>query len=74
MTEEQIALACPFCLGNCNCKACLRMDGRIKVCLRLFISVRGFFLVFDSLLKFTVWQFLVESVEGWFYSSGRCED
>ncbi|XP_010688672.2 lysine-specific demethylase JMJ26 isoform X2 [Beta vulgaris subsp. vulgaris] len=30
MTEEQIALTCPFCLGNCNCKACLRMDGRIK--------------------------------------------
>ncbi|XP_048139785.1 lysine-specific demethylase JMJ25-like isoform X2 [Rhodamnia argentea] len=24
--EEDIAKACPFCLGNCNCKACLRLD------------------------------------------------
>uniref|UniRef100_A0A803LRY5 Uncharacterized protein n=1 Tax=Chenopodium quinoa TaxID=63459 RepID=A0A803LRY5_CHEQI len=23
MTEEQIALACPICRGNCNCKACV---------------------------------------------------
>ncbi|XP_021750702.1 lysine-specific demethylase JMJ25-like isoform X2 [Chenopodium quinoa] len=31
MTEEQIALACPICRGNCNCKACLRMEGPFKV-------------------------------------------
>ena len=31
MTEEQIALACPIFRGNCNCKACLRMEGRFKV-------------------------------------------
>ncbi|XP_010032501.2 lysine-specific demethylase JMJ25-like isoform X2 [Eucalyptus grandis] len=24
--EEDIAKACPFCCGNCNCKACLRLD------------------------------------------------
>ncbi|KAK9691425.1 hypothetical protein RND81_09G196000 [Saponaria officinalis] len=30
MTEEQIAEACPFCLHNCNCKACLRMEGPVK--------------------------------------------
>ncbi|KAL7163015.1 hypothetical protein ACSBR2_039170 [Camellia fascicularis] len=26
MMEEAIAEACPFCRGNCNCKACLRLD------------------------------------------------
>ncbi|RWR73183.1 lysine-specific demethylase JMJ25-like protein [Cinnamomum micranthum f. kanehirae] len=26
MSEAEIAEACPFCRGNCNCKACLRMD------------------------------------------------
>ncbi|XP_057525606.1 lysine-specific demethylase JMJ25-like [Amaranthus tricolor] len=30
MSEEQIAQACPVCLGNCNCKSCLRMDAPIK--------------------------------------------
>ncbi|XP_074285590.1 lysine-specific demethylase JMJ26-like isoform X2 [Silene latifolia] len=30
MTDDQIAQACPFCLGNCNCKACLRMEGGVK--------------------------------------------
>lgn len=30
-TEEEIAKACPFCRGNCNCKACLRRGGRLKV-------------------------------------------
>ncbi|GAB4839613.1 hypothetical protein Ancab_029136 [Ancistrocladus abbreviatus] len=25
--EEAIAEACPVCRGNCNCKACLRLDG-----------------------------------------------
>ncbi|XP_056167765.1 lysine-specific demethylase JMJ25-like [Syzygium oleosum] len=29
-TEEAIAEACPFCCGNCNCKACLRLDGSLK--------------------------------------------
>ncbi|RXH93348.1 hypothetical protein DVH24_013924 [Malus domestica] len=26
MSEEAIAEACPICLGNCNCKACLRLE------------------------------------------------
>lgn len=30
-TVEEIAKACPFCQGNCNCKACLRRGGRLKV-------------------------------------------
>ncbi|XP_074273957.1 lysine-specific demethylase JMJ26-like [Silene latifolia] len=30
MTEDQIAEACPVCLHNCNCKACLRMVGPVK--------------------------------------------
>ncbi|XP_074273934.1 lysine-specific demethylase JMJ26-like isoform X2 [Silene latifolia] len=30
MTEEQIAVACPVCLHNCNCKACLRMEGLVR--------------------------------------------
>ncbi|KAH9322175.1 hypothetical protein KI387_016814, partial [Taxus chinensis] len=30
-SEEEIAKACPFCRGNCNCKACLRRGGRLKV-------------------------------------------
>ncbi|KAH9622390.1 hypothetical protein KSS87_023324 [Heliosperma pusillum] len=30
MTEDQIAEACPFCLHNCNCKTCLRMEGPVK--------------------------------------------
>ncbi|KAL6129298.1 hypothetical protein ACLB2K_072650 [Fragaria x ananassa] len=25
-SEEDFAEACPVCLGNCNCKACLRLD------------------------------------------------
>jgi hypothetical protein len=32
MTEDEIANACPVCLGNCNCKSCLRLDAPIKVC------------------------------------------
>ncbi|KAI8022338.1 Lysine-specific demethylase JMJ25 [Camellia lanceoleosa] len=28
--EEAIAEACPVCCGNCNCKACLRLDGSLK--------------------------------------------
>ncbi|CAL5401659.1 unnamed protein product [Camellia sinensis] len=28
--EEAIAVACPVCCGNCNCKACLRLDGSLK--------------------------------------------
>lgn len=30
LTEENIAEGCPFCCGNCNCKACLRLDGSLK--------------------------------------------
>ncbi|CAL9161327.1 unnamed protein product [Musa hybrid cultivar] len=30
LTEEAISEACPVCRGNCNCKACLRMDGSLK--------------------------------------------
>ncbi|THG06665.1 hypothetical protein TEA_005288 [Camellia sinensis var. sinensis] len=29
--EEAIAEACPVCCGNCNCKACLRLDGSLKI-------------------------------------------
>ncbi|XP_042447815.1 lysine-specific demethylase JMJ25-like isoform X1 [Zingiber officinale] len=29
-TEKMIAEACPVCRGNCNCKACLRMDAPLK--------------------------------------------
>ncbi|PSS11779.1 Lysine-specific demethylase [Actinidia chinensis var. chinensis] len=28
--KETIAEACPVCCGNCNCKACLRLDGPLK--------------------------------------------
>ncbi|CAK7356662.1 unnamed protein product [Dovyalis caffra] len=30
MAEDDIADACPVCLGNCNCKSCLRLDAPIK--------------------------------------------
>ncbi|KAG5245258.1 lysine-specific demethylase JMJ [Salix suchowensis] len=30
MTEDDIASACPVCLGNCNCKSCLRLDAPVK--------------------------------------------
>ncbi|CAK7338015.1 unnamed protein product [Dovyalis caffra] len=30
MTEDDIANACPVCLGNCNCKSCLRLDAPIR--------------------------------------------
>ncbi|XP_059074219.1 lysine-specific demethylase JMJ27-like isoform X2 [Cryptomeria japonica] len=30
-SEEEIAKACPFCCGNCNCKACLRRGGPLEV-------------------------------------------
>ncbi|KAJ6682540.1 JMJC DOMAIN-CONTAINING HISTONE DEMETHYLATION PROTEIN [Salix koriyanagi] len=30
MTEDDIATACPVCLGNCNCKSCLRLDAPVK--------------------------------------------
>ncbi|KAJ4838852.1 hypothetical protein Tsubulata_010884 [Turnera subulata] len=26
MTHDEVAELCPFCRGNCNCKACLRLD------------------------------------------------
>lgn len=32
-TEEYFAEACPICRGNCNCKACLRLEGAIKAML-----------------------------------------
>ncbi|XP_057950514.1 lysine-specific demethylase JMJ26-like [Malania oleifera] len=28
--EDAIAEACPFCRRNCNCKACLRLEGPLK--------------------------------------------
>eukprot|EP01018_Ginkgo_biloba_P013351 Gb_31450 [translate_table: standard] len=33
-SEKEIEKACPFCRGNCNCKACLRGDGHLKVCMK----------------------------------------
>ncbi|KAL9270453.1 Lysine-specific demethylase JMJ25-like protein, partial [Drosera capensis] len=30
MTKEEIAERCPFCRRNCNCKACLRLDGGLR--------------------------------------------
>ncbi|XP_010275975.1 PREDICTED: lysine-specific demethylase JMJ25-like isoform X2 [Nelumbo nucifera] len=35
LSEEAIEKCCPFCRGNCNCKACLRKD---KMCKGLEIS------------------------------------
>ncbi|GMP87559.1 hypothetical protein CsSME_00039882 [Camellia sinensis var. sinensis] len=29
--EEAIAEPCLVCCGNCNCKACLRLDGSLKI-------------------------------------------
>ncbi|KAL8136921.1 hypothetical protein V2J09_002922 [Rumex salicifolius] len=29
-SEEELAEACPFCRGNCNCNLCLHSRGRIK--------------------------------------------
>ncbi|KAM4071471.1 hypothetical protein ACJW30_11G061800 [Castanea mollissima] len=31
-TIEEVAIACPFCCGNCNCKACLREVLVVKPC------------------------------------------
>ncbi|XP_059668803.1 lysine-specific demethylase JMJ29-like [Cornus florida] len=31
LSEEAIAETCPYCRGNCNCKACLRRNDIIKV-------------------------------------------
>ncbi|XP_074303958.1 phospholipase D alpha 1-like isoform X2 [Silene latifolia] len=39
MTEDQIAQACPFCLGNCNCRTCLRMEGRLRHGMSTYFSV-----------------------------------
>ncbi|KAL0712451.1 hypothetical protein Bca4012_019429 [Brassica carinata] len=30
-TPEEVQAACPFCLGNCNCKACLRKPLAVKI-------------------------------------------
>lgn len=35
MSEDDIEEACPFCRGNCNCHACLRRTGTVKISLRL---------------------------------------
>ncbi|GAB4845538.1 hypothetical protein Ancab_038943 [Ancistrocladus abbreviatus] len=32
-TEESFSEACPVCCGNCNCKACLRLEGLGKLVL-----------------------------------------
>ncbi|KAJ4905548.1 Transcription factor jumonji (jmjC) domain-containing protein [Raphanus sativus] len=29
-TPEEVQTACPFCLGNCNCRACLRQPLLLK--------------------------------------------
>uniref|UniRef100_A0A6N2M9C2 RING-type domain-containing protein n=1 Tax=Salix viminalis TaxID=40686 RepID=A0A6N2M9C2_SALVM len=39
MTEDEIANACPVCLGNCNCKSCLRLDAPIKELKNLNLKV-----------------------------------
>ncbi|XP_031491320.1 lysine-specific demethylase JMJ26-like isoform X2 [Nymphaea colorata] len=31
MSEHEVATCCPFCRGNCNCKACLRTDGKLNI-------------------------------------------
>ncbi|KAL8141948.1 hypothetical protein V2J09_014980 [Rumex salicifolius] len=30
MVEQDFSDACPVCRGNCNCKACLRLEGQMK--------------------------------------------
>ncbi|KAI3458003.1 hypothetical protein Pfo_014666 [Paulownia fortunei] len=32
--KEEVEKSCPFCCGNCNCKACLQADVHIKGCQR----------------------------------------
>lgn len=47
MSEEAIAEACPVCLGNCNCKACLRLEKvPVKVSLFFLCTSPGFLLVY----------------------------
>lgn len=31
-TREEIEVSCPFCLGNCNCRLCLKEDTSVLVC------------------------------------------
>ena len=31
LTEDDIAQTCPFCRGNCNCKACLRRELKVNM-------------------------------------------
>ncbi|XP_024400800.1 lysine-specific demethylase JMJ27 isoform X2 [Physcomitrium patens] len=31
LTEADVSNECPFCKGNCNCKACLRTDGPKRI-------------------------------------------
>ncbi|KAL6550254.1 hypothetical protein OROMI_020742 [Orobanche minor] len=35
MSEEAFAEACPVCQQNCNCKACLRMEAPVDVCIKI---------------------------------------
>ncbi|XP_031094621.1 lysine-specific demethylase JMJ25-like [Ipomoea triloba] len=37
--EEAFAEKCPVCLQNCNCKACLRLDGSIRAMKKLKFEV-----------------------------------
>ncbi|XP_077231075.1 uncharacterized protein LOC143864137 [Tasmannia lanceolata] len=55
MSEAEFAEACPFCLGNCNCKACLRTYKIPKIATRTINEVekkqRSLYLI-DLLLPF----------------------
>ncbi|KAL8550780.1 hypothetical protein ACS0TY_000019 [Phlomoides rotata] len=31
-TKQEVVMLCPFCCGNCNCKACLQADVRVEGC------------------------------------------
>ncbi|KAL5564875.1 hypothetical protein UlMin_028039 [Ulmus minor] len=38
ISESDIALACPYCRGICNCKTCLRQEAQIKNLMNVRIS------------------------------------
>lgn len=42
MSEEAIAESCPYCRGNCNCKACLRRKDAIEVGYAVFHFILPF--------------------------------
>lgn len=51
MSEDAITEACPVCLGNCNCKACLRLDVPVKVSFSFYVHTPwNFTCSFDMLL------------------------